>query len=231
MKKIFTLFSLTLFLSINAQTFKISEYDFPKIVSELFKLGVSTDGDSYTQIDTIFTHNKKKDIVTIAISTHVLDENGEIENCHACGPILSLMSFKIDDARENLQLLYFEPFVGNHGNWGQLSSIEIVQFSENDYFVKVSDFQSGQGSSFGGEFLYYNGNEVLYFESSASIDDWNGGGGYVSWETTMNVDKINRIITLTKKGTEFSEKTRKIIPVNKITKYKISGDPITIVKI
>ena len=36
MKNIFTIFSLTLFLSINAQTFKISEYDLPKIVSELF---------------------------------------------------------------------------------------------------------------------------------------------------------------------------------------------------
>jgi hypothetical protein len=47
----------------------------------------------------------------------------------------------------------------------------------------------------------------------------------------MEVDKINRIITLTKKGTEISKKTGKKIPVNKITKYKINDNPVSIVKI
>ena len=249
MKNIFTIFSLTIFLSINAQTFKISEYDLPKIVSELFdatynrqtkefiwkpnyaeriEFGVSTDGNLYTKIDTILTHNKKKDIVTIATSTYVKDDNNEKESCHACSPILSLMSFKIDDARENLQLLYFKKYVGDHGTWGEPAGVEILQFSENDYFVKVSEFQTGQGSGYGSEVLYYNGNEVLRFDSYANSLN---AGGDVSWETSMKVDKINRIITLTKKGTDISEKTGKKIPVNKITKYKISDDPVSIVKI
>ena len=188
MKNIFTIFSLTIFLSINAQTFKISEYDLPKIVSELFdatynrqtkefiwkpnyadnlsEFDVSTDGNLYTKIDTLLTHNKAKNIVTIATSTYVKDQNGEIESCHACSPMLSLMSFKIDDARENLQLLYFKKYVGQHGTWGEPAWVEILQFSENDYFVKVSEFQTGQGTSAGNEVLYYNGNEVLRFDSS-----------------------------------------------------------------
>ena len=246
MKNIFTIFSLTIFLSINAQTFKISEYDLPKIVSELFdatynrqtkefiwkpnyadnlsEFEVSTDGNLYTKIDTLLTHNKAKNIVTIATSTYVKDQNGEKESCHACSPMLSLMSFKIDDARENLQLLYFKKYVGKHGTWGEPAWVEILQFSENDYFVKVSEFQTGQGSGYGSEVLYYNGNEVLRFDSL-------NAGGDVSWETSMKVDKINRIITLTKKGTDISKKTGKVIPVNKITKYKINDDPVSIVKI
>ena len=253
MKNIFTIFSLTIFLSINAQTFKISEYDLPKIVSELFdatynrqtkefiwkpnyaeriEFGVSTDGNLYTKIDTILTHNKKKDIVTIATSTYVKDENGEIESCHACSPILSLMSFKIDDARENLQLLYFKKFVGHNGSWGAPNPVEILQFSENDYFVMVNQFASGQGSSYNSISLYYEGNEVLHFDSSAdNSGETDNVNKIYSWETSMKVDKINRIITLTKKGTEISEKTGKKIPVNKITKYKISDYPVSIEKI
>ena len=265
MKNIFTIFSLTIFLSINAQTFKISEYDLPKIVSELFDAkynrqtkefiwkpnyaetgfgdlrtdgnlyttsGGASDGNLYTKIDTILTHNKKKDIVTIATRTYLKYENGEIETCRQCSPILSLMSFKIDETRENLQLLYFKKNVVDNGSWGEPNPVEIIQFSENDYFVMLKYLESGHGDVNEYITLYYEGNEVLHFCSSSD----NAGATYnvnkiYSWETSMKVDKINRIITLTKKGTDISEKTGKKIPVNKITKYKISDDPVSIVKI
>lgn len=250
MKNIFTILGLIVFISINAQTeitFKRSDYNLQKIISELFDaryneqtkdfiwkpnfaekldFGVSADGYLYTEIDTILTYNHEKKIETIVATTYIKDNNGLKEGFHASSPSLSLISFSLDDSGENIQLLYFKKFVTKYGSWGEPSQVGLLQFSENDYYIKVTNGYTGQGITEETVSLYYKGNLAFIFNS------YYGNTGYTEnikeqeyGRTDIKIDKINKIITLTKKETEYSEKTKKQVQINKTTKYKISDNP------
>lgn len=245
MKKIYTIICFTLFLSANAQSkLKIKKNDFNivSVISELFEakqnnetkefkwkpnfaekldFGVSSDSYLYTKIDTLLIYGKDKNLGTIVISTYVKDENGEKESCHACSPSLSLITFRLDENRENIELEYFKKFVCKYGGYGEPAEVSYLQITENDFCIQVSNEWQGQGITIGNKSLYYNGENILnidsYEDNFGMTDDKNE---QISYETIINIDKINKIITLTKKGTDKSEKTGKKIPINKIDKYR-----------
>lgn len=252
MKKYFTIITLLSYLMINAQnviSFKKSDFDLSNVISELFEakfnaqtkefiwkpnyaekleFGVSSDGYLYTKIDTILKYGVDENIGTIATNTYIKDENGKYESCHACSPSLSLITFKLDDERENLELSYFKKFVAKFGSFGESASVSVLQISEEDYCIKVSNEWVGQGSNYSYEHLYYEGENILNIDSFGENVEEPNKFHYI---TTIGVDKINKIITLTKKETRISKKTKQKIMTNNIEKYKFDDYNYRYIKI
>lgn len=252
MKKYFTIIILLSYLMINAQnviSFKKSDFDLSNVISELFdakfntqtkefiwkpnyaeklEFGVSSDGYLYTKIDTILKYGVDKNIGTIVTNTYVKDENGKYQSCHACSPSLSLITFKLDEERENLELSYFKKFVSKFGSFGESASVSVLQISEEDYCIKVSNEWVGQGSSYSYEHLYYEGENILNIDSFGENPEEPNKFHYI---TTIGVDKINKIITLTKKETRISKKTKQKIMINNIEKYKFDDYNYRYIKI
>ena len=252
MKIHFTIIILLSFFSINAQntiSFKKSDFDLPSVISELFEakyntqtkefiwkpnysekleFGVSSDGYLYTKIDTILKYGVDKNIGTIVTNTYVKDENGKYESCHACSPSLSLITFKLDDERENLELSYFKKFVSKFGSFGESASVSVLQISEDDYCIKTSNEWVGQGSSYSYEHLYYEGENILNIDSYGERTEEPNKFHFI---TTIGVDKINKIITLTKKESSISKKTKQKITINNIEKYKFDDYNYRCIKI
>lgn len=252
MKKIFTIIILLFYVSINAQddiTFKKTEGDsiLPSIISKLFdakfneqtkefiwkpnyaerlEFGVSHDGYLYTKLDKYLKYDNNN-FTTIVAYTYVKDENGEYESCHICSPSLSLITFKLDEGKENVELLYFKKFVSRIGSFGESTDVDILQISQDEYCVKESNEWVGQGSSYTYEHLYYYGEEILDIVTYGDNQD----NLFNHYETIVSVDKINKIITLTKKEAGRNKKTNQKTTINTIEKYKFDDDNKKYVKI
>lgn len=256
MKKIFTIICFAIFLSASSQntiTFKKKDFNIVSVISELFEakhddvtkefiwkpnfaekleFGVSSDGYLYTKLDTLLVYGKDKSLGTIVTSTYVKDANGEKEDCHVCSPSLSLITFKLDETRENLELLYFKKFVTKYGSWGEPAQVGFLQISEDDFCINVSSEWQGQGITIGYQNLYYYGNNILNIDSyEDNFGSTSNKNEQISYETKVSVDKVNKIITLTKKGTEISEKTNKKILINKIEKFRFDENYGKFIKI
>lgn len=256
MKKIFTIICFALFLSANAQntmTIKKNDFNIVSVISELFEakhndetkefiwkpnfaekleFGVSSDGYLYTKLDTLLIYGKDKNLGTIVTSTYVKDENGEKENCHACSPSLSLITFKLDEARENLELLYFKKFVTKYGGWGEPAQVGFLQITDNDYCINVTSVWQGQGITIGYQNLYYFGENILNIDSHEdNFGATSNKNEQINYETVVSIDKVNKIITLNKKGTEISEKTNQKISINKIEKFRFDENYGKFIKI
>jgi hypothetical protein len=242
MKKLFTTTILFLSVSISAQNnikFKKSEADslLPSIISELFdakfnkqtnefiwkpnyaerlEFGVSFDGFLYTKIDKYLKYNNNN-FSTIVAFTYVKDENGKYESCHACAPSLSLITFKLYEESENVELSYFKKFVAKIGSFGELPEVSVLQISEKDYCIKVSNEWVGHGSSYTYDHLYYEGENVLDIDTYGDNPE---GSNKFHYNTTINIDKINRIITLTKIEDGISKKSKQKISIYNTEKYK-----------
>ena len=251
MKKIFIIITLFFCVSINAQDdikFKKTEADsvLPSIISKLFdakfnkqtqefiwkpnyaerlQFGVSSDGYLYTRLDKYLKYNNNN-YTTIVAFTYVKDENGKYESCHACSPSLSLITFKLDE-EENVELLYFKKFVSRIGSFGESTDIDILQISEDEYCIKESNEWVGQGSSYVYEHLYYEGEKVLDIDKYRDNED----NLNLHFETTVSVDKINKIISLTKKEVGKNKKTNQKITINTIDKYRFDDDNKKFIKI
>ena len=155
------------------------------------------------------------------------DENGEYESCHICSPSLSLITFKLDEGKENVELLYFKKFVSRIGSFGESTDVDILQISQDEYCVKESNEWVGQGSSYTYEHLYYYGEEILDIDTYGDNQD----NLFNHYETIVSVDKINKIITLTKKEAGRNKKTNQKTTINTIEKYKFDDDNKKYVKI
>lgn len=215
--------------SFNSQT---NEFSWKPNFEERLNFGVSNNGKLYTKIDTILNYGSSKKFRTIVLNTFVKEENGEKENCHACSPILSLIIFEFDKENEYLNLRYFKKNVTHYGAWGEPYPVDILQFSEDEYLLVVNGGWSGQGVTSISKRFYYYGTEVLSVESYADNFGWTDDKNLqYKYETLIDLDKVKKTITLTKKGTEISEKTDLKVPVNKVEKYKFDEDYGTYIKI
>ena len=91
-----------------------------------------------------------------------------------------------------------------------------MQISQDEYCVKESNEWVGQGSSYGYEHLYYEGENILDINSYGdNMDDIN-----FHYETIISVDKINKIITLKKKQDGRNEKTNEKTTIDTIERYE-----------
>lgn len=188
--------------------------------AEKLEFGVSNDGNLYTIIDTLLIYGKNKNIGTIVTSTYVKDENGKKELCHACAPSLSLITFELDESRENLELSYFKKFVTNYGSFAEPAKISVLQITEEDYCFEVSNEWIGTGGASSWISLYYLGKNILNFESYqdnfALTEDKNE---QFSYDTNLSVDITNKKIILTTIGTIIDQTTNKKININKTENY------------
>lgn len=252
MKKIYTIIILFFYVYINAQDaikFKKSEADsvLPSIISKLFdakfneqtkefiwkpnyaerlQFGVSSDGYLYTKLDKYLKYDNNY-LTTIVAFTYVKDENGKHESCHVCSPSLSLITFKLDKEKENVELLYFKKFVSRIGSFGESTNIDILQISEDEYCIKESNEWASQGSSYTYEHLYYNGENIL------DIDKYGNNSDNLNfhYETIISVDKNKKIITLTKKEVDRNKKTNLKTTIDTIEKYRFDDNIKKFVKI
>lgn len=252
MKNIYTIIVLFFYVSISAQDaigFKKTEADaaLQNIIAKLFdakfneqtkefiwkpnyaeslQFGVSTDGYLYTKLDKYLKYNNNH-FTTIVAFTYVKDKNEKYESCHVCSPSLSLITFKLDEEKENVELFYFKKFVSRIGSFGESTNIDILQISEDEYCIKETNEWVGQGSSYTYEHLYYNGENILdidaYGDNSENLN--------FHYETIISVDKTNKTITLTKKEAGRSKKTNQKTTINTIEKYRFDDNNKKFVKI
>ena len=252
MKTLLTIIILFFYVSLSAQdkiNFKKadSELLLPSIISKLFdatfdeqanefvwkpnyseklKFGVSKDGNLYTKLVKYLKYNDNL-FTTIVAYTYVKDENGKCETCHVCSPSLSLITFKLDENKENVELLYFKKFVSRIGSFGEPTDVDVLQISENDYCIVESNEWIGQGSSYIYEHLYYEGENVLDIDKYGdNTDDLK-----FHYETIISVDKKNSTITLTKKELDKTKKTNQKATSDIIEKYKFDDNNKKFIKI
>jgi hypothetical protein len=113
----------------------------------------SDDGLCHTLLDTILMFNKNGVNNAVVVFGTNEYEGGEIVNCHACQPMVSIAIF--EKGSDNIWRL--GKFIKNFckdGFYGSMPGIGITKVGDN-YFLQVSDENEGMGYSGGGSIYWH----------------------------------------------------------------------------
>ena len=198
--------------------YQTKEFVWKPSKKEIEDFGVSDDGYLYSKIHDIYSYGGN--FKTIVIDTYIKNDEGYIYSCHSCSPFFGLLTFKVSKDNETTENIYFERLIGQYGEYGKPGKIGILQITNKDYCIKVDNSVYNTGTFEKTTYLYYEGKFVLEYITESSYE----GSPSLShsYKTNVKVDKINGVITLVKKGTEYNETKGKVIAVNKTLKYKFT---------
>jgi hypothetical protein len=167
--------------------------------------------------------NKDDNIRVIFIKTQTIENNGEIDDCHACSAEIGAVTYK--KVNDGWQVVSKQLQIGDVGSWGDAPAItqaEILQISPDKFVFLISDGDSGQGYETTGKYVILFKNDKWQYlgfvqsgesnsGTSQCVDDerkcWNSEGKI----SVITGEKEYPDLLVTKTGTEQDDKDN-IIP-------------------